>query len=138
MSDQTVAVAVALPVADRRRSADFYLAFLERDPYGTIAEDGLPEPLQFRINADTTILLIPTGGFSWVLRDQRTVGAPTVVRAALTWVLDDEKSVRRAAARAEAAGAETVVSPATQPWQVFAGVIADPDGHLWVLQDRAM
>lgn len=136
MPDETIAV--ALPVADRRRAADFYRAFLQSDPYGAIADDGLPEPLQFRVNAGTTILLIPAGGFNWVLQDHRTVGAATVVRTALTWILDDEDSVERAAARAEAAGAETVVPPTTQPWQVFAGVIADPDGHLWVLQDRAM
>ncbi len=132
MSGQTVAI--ALPVADRHRSADFYRAFLERDPYGAIADDGLPEPLQFRINAATSMLLIPTGGFNWVLQDHRTVGAPTVVRTAFTWVLEDTDSVNRAAARAAAAGAETVIPPTTQPWQVFAGVIADPDGHLWVLQ----
>lgn len=136
MSDQTIAV--ALPVEDRRRSADFYRAFLQSEPFGATADDGLPEPLQFRINDDTTILLIPSGGFGWVLRDARTVGAPEVVRAVVTWILGDEDSVRQAAARAEAAGAETVVAATTQPWQVFAGVIADPDGHLWVLQDRAM
>ena len=134
MPDQIIAI--ALPVADRRRSADFYRAFLQSDPFGAIAGDGLPEPLQFRVNADTTILLIPSGGFNWVLQDDRTIGATSVVRTALTWVVGDEDSVRRAVSRAEAVGAETVVPPATQPWQVFAGVVADPDGHLWVVQDR--
>ena len=136
MPDQMLAV--GLPVADRRRAADFYRAFLQSDPFGAIADDGLPEPLQFRVNADTTILLIPSTGFNWVLQNDRTVGAASVVRAALTWVLGDEDSVRQAVSRAEDAGAETVVPPATQPWQVFVGVVSDPDGHLWVLQDRAM
>ena len=61
-------LAVGLPIADRRRAADFYRAFLQSDPFGAIADDGLPEPLQFRVNTDTTILLIPSTGFNWVLQ----------------------------------------------------------------------
>lgn len=131
-------LAVGLPVAERRRSADFYRAFLEREPFGTLAGDGLPEPLQFRVDAGTTILLVPSSGFNWVLQDHRAVGPPSAVRMALTWIVGDESSVRRTVSRAEEAGAETVVPPAAQPWQVFAGVVSDPDGHLWVVQDRAM
>ncbi|MEV7329531.1 VOC family protein [Micromonospora sp. NPDC093244] len=31
-----------------------------------------------------------------------------------------------------AAGAEVVTEPAAQPWG-YAGIFADPDGHLWTV-----
>jgi uncharacterized protein len=39
--------AVALPTADRRVAHDFYRAAFDLQPVGELADDGLPEPLQF-------------------------------------------------------------------------------------------
>jgi uncharacterized protein len=44
-------VVVTLPTADRRRSFDFYRHGLGFEPVGDLADDGVPEPLQFILRA---------------------------------------------------------------------------------------
>lgn len=36
---------------------------------GEPAEDGVPEPLQFAVNDGIRLVLVPTGGFGWVIGD---------------------------------------------------------------------
>ncbi len=43
-------VVIALPVADRRMSYDFYRQALGLEAAGELDESGIPEPLQFTIN----------------------------------------------------------------------------------------
>ena len=61
-------LSLSLPIADRRTSHDFYAA-LGFEAFGEIASDGLPEPLQFAIGDGASLMLIPTGGFGWVIGD---------------------------------------------------------------------
>lgn len=60
-------VVVSLPIEDRRTSFAFYRDGLGFDAVGEPAEDGVPEPLQFAVNDGLRLMLIPTGGFGWVI-----------------------------------------------------------------------
>jgi uncharacterized protein len=120
---------IALPIADRRVSHSFYRDGFGFEAFGEPAEDGVPEPLQFRLGSDVSLMLIPTGGFGWV-----TGGRPTAERGTSECLLSlpaaDAAEVDALVAKAVAAGAEVVMPPAQQPW-AYTGVVADPDGHLW-------
>jgi uncharacterized protein len=123
---------IALPIADRPTSYAFYRDALGLAAFGEPADDGVPEPLQFRLGADVSLMLIPTGGFGWV-----TGGRPTADRGASECLLSlpatDPAEVDAVVAKAVAAGAEVVMAPAQQPWG-YTAVITDPDGHAWQLQ----
>jgi uncharacterized protein len=121
---------IALPTADRRVAHDFYRSAFGFEAFGDeLEEDGLPEPLQFRLGADVSLMLIPTGGFGWV-----TGGRPTAGHGASECLLSlpvaSAAEVDALVAKAVAAGAEVVLPPAEHPWG-YTAAVADPDGHVW-------
>ncbi|MGW6199115.1 VOC family protein [Kribbella sp. NPDC055110] len=123
---------ISLPIEDRRRSYAFYQAALGLTPVGEEwDEDGIPEPLQFQLADDVRMMLIPTGGFGWVLGDQ-----PAAPRGQseciLTVQVDSEEAADELAAKAVAAGAVQVTAPTRKPWTYMA-TFTDPDGHLWMV-----
>jgi predicted lactoylglutathione lyase len=122
-------VVVCLPIADRQRSFAFYRDALGLDPLGEPAEDGVPEPLQFALNAGLRIMLIPTGGFGWVIGD-REVTQPGHSECILSLGAETATHVDDLVKRAVAAGADIVTDPGQQPWG-YTGTFTDPDGHLW-------
>jgi predicted lactoylglutathione lyase len=128
----TVPVVVSLPIADRPTSFRFYRDGLGLEPWGEPAEDGVPEPLQFDLAAGVRLMLIPSGGFGWVVADH-AVAAPGTSECMLTLTPDTREQVDAVIVRAEQAGA-SVVSPAgDKPWG-YSGTFADPDGHLWMVR----
>ncbi|UGT64963.1 VOC family protein [Nocardia asteroides] len=122
---------IALPTADRRRAVAFHRAALALEPFGELADDGVPEPLRYRLDARTTLVLIPTGGFGWVLGDRATAD-PGTSECLLALTLPTEAEVVATLDRARAAGATVITEPAAQPWG-FTATFADPDGHVWQL-----
>ena len=69
---------ISLATADRRRSLVFYRDGLGLEPFGPLADDGVPEPLQLRLASSVSLMLIPTGGFGWVAgKDPWRHQAPT-------------------------------------------------------------
>ncbi|HEX8803281.1 MAG TPA: VOC family protein [Acidimicrobiales bacterium] len=130
-------VAVSLPIADRTRSHRFYRDGLGLEPLGPPAEDGVPEPLQFALGDGTRLVLVPTGGFGWVVGDGGDVAGPGTVECVLTLGAATDAEVDEAVERARAAGARVVTSPGVQPWG-YAGTFADPDGHLWMVTSQAL
>jgi len=120
-------VVVSLPIADRRTSSAFYSAVLGLDPFGDPADDGVPEPLQFALNDGLHLMLVPKGGFGWVIGD-RSAAKHGQIESVLSLSGDVDALI----ARARAAGAEIVTEPAQQPWG-YTGTFADPDGHLWMV-----
>jgi hypothetical protein len=62
---------VSLPIADRRSSCAFYQDVLGLPPTGAPADDGVPEPLQFVLHDGARLMLVPRGGFGWVIGDHR-------------------------------------------------------------------
>ncbi|GAA4006080.1 VOC family protein [Allokutzneria multivorans] len=121
---------VSLPIQDRARSHRFYRA-LGLTAVGPLAEDGLPEPLQFDLAEAARLMLVPQDGFRWVLggRPLAPEGSTECLlnlSAISTEALDD--LIRRA----REAGATVIVEPAQQPWG-YSAVFTDPDGHAWMV-----
>jgi predicted lactoylglutathione lyase len=124
-------VVVSLPIADRRTSFEFYGRALGLEAIGQLADDGVPEPLQFALNDGLRLMLVPTGGFGWVTGG-RDVAQHEQSECLLSLPRDANADVDALVERACAAGAELLTEPGEQPWG-YAGVFADPDGHLWMV-----
>lgn len=120
---------IAIPIADRRASLDFYRAALGLEPFGPLGPDGIPEPLQFALAADVSLMCIPTGGFGWVVGEGRTA-EPGRSECLLSVSAGSDADVDALVERARAAGARVVAEPGPRPWG-YAGAFEDPDGHLW-------
>lgn len=125
-------IIVSLPIADRPISSKFYRTFLGQDPEGEPQDDGEPEPLQFVLSHSTRLMLIPTGGFGWVVGDGQQLAGPGQVEVLLSRAAADEEEVRTWSRAAASAGGRIAVEPDRQPWG-YTAVVADPDGHLWQL-----
>jgi predicted lactoylglutathione lyase len=128
-------VVVSLPIGDRQRSFAFYRDGLGLEAIGELAEDGVPEPLQFALNDSVRLMLVPTGGFGWVIGD-REVARRGHTECVLALAQADEAGVTELFERAGAAGAESINEPGQQPWG-YSAVFADPDGHLWMVTAEA-
>jgi uncharacterized protein len=124
-------VVVSLPIADRRRSFDFYRQVLGVEPVGEPADDGVPEPLQFPLNDGVRLMLIPRGGFGWVI-SPRPVAEEGSSECLISLLADDEAGVNAFARRAADAGATIVSPPGAQAWG-YTTTFTDPDGHLWMI-----
>jgi catechol 2,3-dioxygenase-like lactoylglutathione lyase family enzyme len=123
---------ISLATADRARSLIFYRDGLGLDAFGPIADDGVPEPLQLRLAPEVSLMLIPTGGFGWVVGEDRVAG-PGTNECVLSVYVPDEDAVRARYVAALAAGGSSVYQPSQQTWGAFAAQVADPDGHLWMI-----
>jgi uncharacterized protein len=122
---------ISLPIADRQTSFTFYRAALGLEPIGELAEDGVPEPLQFELTGGVHLMLVPTGGFGWVIGDH-AVAASGTSECVLGIAVSNDRDVDALIERAAKAGATVVVDPGQQPWG-YVGTFADPDGHLWMV-----
>jgi uncharacterized protein len=119
---------VCLPTRNRQAAHAFYTA-LGFKAVGELADDGLPEPLQFEISDGLRAMLIPTRGFGWVIGDRKR--SPRNTHECLVVIgLATNAAVDKLMRRARGAGAKIVVEAGDQQWG-YAGTFADPDGHLW-------
>lgn len=120
---------VALPTADRQVAYAFYKDGLGFESIGELADDGVPEPLQFVLNEGARLMFIPTGGFGWVTGDHETA-PPGSSEVLLSRGVAGPAEVDATVERARAAGARIVSEPQQQPWG-YTATFADPDHHLW-------
>lgn len=126
---------LCLPIADRAVSHTFYTA-LGFAAVGEPGDDGLPEPLQLEVSDGLRVMLIPTGGFGWVIGG-RDCPARGVHECMVVIGMPSQAEVDDLMRRAEDTGAEIVYAAGNQSWgpgdhiDAYAGVFADPDGHLW-------
>ena len=127
----TPPVLVCLPTADRSTAFAFYRDGLGLTAFGPVADDGVPEPLQFVVNDGLHLMFIPTGGFDWVSGDHH-VAPPGTSECLISLTFATTAEVDDAFERAVAAGASVVQAPTQQPWGYLA-TIGDPDTHLWQL-----
>ncbi|MFG1626834.1 VOC family protein [Kribbella sp. NPDC049227] len=129
MQVEPTIVTIALPIADRRRSYEFYRSGLGFTTPGEPDRDGVPEPLRLTLGDHVRVMLIPKVGFGWVLsgRKQATAGRSECV---VSLSLPTRADVDDLLARAERAGAEIVRPSGEQDWG-YDGAFADPDGHVW-------
>jgi uncharacterized protein len=128
-------IIISLPIVDRRTSFDFYRDCLGSDPIGDPAEDGLPEPLQFALNEGTRLMLVPTGGFGWVIGDHE-VAPRGQSECVLGLAAETNGEVDQLIERARRAGATIVTAPQQHPWG-YSGAFADPDGHVWMMTSES-
>jgi predicted lactoylglutathione lyase len=124
-------VVVSLPVADRRTSFEFYRRGLGLEAIGEPAEDGVPEPLQFKLSEGTRLMLVPTGGFGWVIGSHQ-VAQRGHSECFISLSAGTPGAVDTLVSQARQAGADVVTEPAQQPWG-YAGAFCDPDGHIWIV-----
>ena len=122
-------VVACLPVDDRPTASRFYRGFLGTTPIGEPQEDGEPEPLQFEVNAGLRLMLVPRGGFGWVV-GEADVASRGTVEVLLSREMSHDAAVHAITDAAVAAGGQVAVAPGQQPWG-YVAVVADPDGHLW-------
>ena len=127
---------ISLPTSDRRRAYDFYRIAFDLEPVGQLADDGVPEPLVFELNATTRLMFVPTGGFGWVIGDN-VVATPGTSECVLAFSAESEHAVNVIVERARATGATVAAEPAPQPWG-YATTFGDPDGHLWMVTAAAI
>jgi predicted lactoylglutathione lyase len=125
---------ISLPVADRVRSRDFYRDGLGLDPIGPLADDGVPEPLQFMLDDGVALMLVPTDGFGFVIG--RNVADEGVSECLLSASFGNRAEVDEAVERAVNAGAHLVTPPGDQPWG-YCAMFTDPDGHAWMYETNA-
>jgi uncharacterized protein len=124
-------IVISLPIADRRASHRFYREGLGFDALGEPAEDGVPEPLQFALNDGVRLMLVPTGGFGWVIGEHE-VAPRGQSECVLSIGARTDADVNEVVERARRAGATVLAEPDRHPWG-YAGTFADPDGHIWVV-----
>ena len=115
-------VVVSLPIADRRVSHAFYRETLGLDAFGAPADDGVPEPLQFQLNDGVRLMLVPTGGFGWVIGG-RDVAAADHSECLVSFGAASDAEVDAVVDRAAQAGGEVVTPAGPQPWG-YAGAFA--------------
>lgn len=127
LSQTHVMKSIALPIADRKRSYRFYRA-LGMDTPGTMADDGVPEPLVVDVQG-FAVILVPTDGFRYVLNGRPT-SPPTASECILSLELTDRSDVEAWHREAVAAGATSISAPEPRPWG-YTAVVVDPDGHAW-------
>ncbi|GAA4927872.1 hypothetical protein EV188_10616 [Actinomycetospora succinea] len=124
--------AVALPVADRRIAHDFYRAAFGLETVGELGDDGLPEPLQFVLAPGVVLVLVPRGGFGWVAAGNDVVEAGRS-ECILSLLVPTAEDVDRVTEQARRTGASVKVEPGDPGWG-HQSTLADPDGHLWMIQ----
>jgi uncharacterized protein len=124
-------VVVSLPITDRQRSFMFYRDGLGFDPVGEAAEDGIPEPLQFVVNDGLCLMLVPRGGFGWVIGEHE-VAQRGHSECVVSLGVSTQTEVSELIKRARQIGGDVVTEPGQQPWG-YAGAFTDPDGHIWMV-----
>ena len=129
MSYEKMAVTIALPIADRKRSYAFYQAGLGFAVPGEPDDDGVPEPLRLTLGDSVRVMLIPKVGFGWVLGERKRAKAGQS-ECILSLNLPTSADVDDLLARAATAGAVIIREPGEQQWG-YDGAFADPDGHVW-------
>jgi predicted lactoylglutathione lyase len=130
-----VAFTVALPIDDRRVAHDFYrdgLGLTLVD--GPIADDGLPEPLIFALGGEGVLVLVPRDGFGFVSADHEVAGRGHS-ECILGVTAGTPAEVDALTDRVRAAGHTVKIEPGDPGWG-YQSTVADPDGHLWMLQVR--
>lgn len=127
----TAPVVLSLPISDRITAFAFYRRVLAFAAVGDVADDGVPEPLQFVVNEGMRLMLVPRGGFGWVVGDNEVASAGSN-ECVIGLGVETAADVDRLIERASGAGGSVVTAPGVKPWG-YTGTFADPDGHLWMI-----
>ncbi len=119
---------ITLPTDDRRRAMDFYRTVFNVELIGDPDSDGIPEPLQFRLDG-MLLTLIPTGGLAWVL-GERDLAPSDMNECVFGHIVDTSAEVDQIVRRICDAGGAVLTEAAVEDWG-YTVLCADPDGHAW-------
>lgn len=120
---------VCLPIKSRLVSHAFYTALGFAAVGDELEADGLPEPLQFEVSVGLRVMLIPSGGFGWVIGDRKRAARGTH-ECLIVVGLATNAAVDKLMRLARDAGAEIVLEAGKKQWG-YVGAFTDPDGHMW-------
>jgi uncharacterized protein len=121
---------VSVSTKDLRRAFEFYRDGLGLELATKAAEGAMPEPVEFLLDANTHLMLVPTGGFKWVL-GEREIAPANTSECVLGLSLSSDAEVDQLVERVCKAGAEVNTAPAQKNWG-YCATIRDPDGHVWL------
>ena len=126
-------VTVALPTGDLRQAFLFYRDGIGLD-LAAPPEKGsdMPEPVTFVLHGRTTLMLIPTGGFSWVSQGN-AVAERGVSECIVNVGVRSREEVDELVKKAEDAGGEVSGPPKEWVWG-YSGAFKDLDGHVWMVR----
>jgi Transposase len=117
---------------DRHPSFAFYRDGLGLEALGPLADDGFPEPSQFRPGLSVSLMLIPTGGFGWVAGECRV--APSGANECVLCVYaPDETPCGIATSPPSPLAAPASTSPYSSHGTRSQPRSTTPDGHLWMI-----
>lgn len=91
----------------------------------------MPEPVTFVLHDRTSLMLIPTGGFSWVSQGN-AVAQREVSECIVNVGVETREEVDELVKKAEEAGAEVSGQPKEEVWG-YSGAFKDLDGHVWMV-----
>jgi len=124
-------VTVSIPTTDLRRAFAFYKQGLGLKLAADVAEGEMPEPVQFKLDERTNLMLVPTGGFKWVLGKDLKVAPAGASECVIGLSFETEAEVNDLVERVREAGAEINSPPAKMSWG-YSATIRDLDGHVWM------
>ncbi|MDR5701187.1 VOC family protein [Agromyces aerolatus] len=122
-------ITISLPIADRRRAMHFYRTAFDFEPVGAPEEDGIPEPLTFRLDDRTLLALIPAAGLAGAI-GRRPLAPSGVSECLLGVTLTSDAEVDRLVERIADSGGSILSAAAREDWG-YTALCADPDGHAW-------
>ena len=126
-------VSVALPTGDLRRAFLFYRDGIDLD-LAAAPEEGsdMPEPVTFVLHGRTSLMLIPTVGFSWVSQGN-AVAEKGVSECIVNVGVQSREEVDELVKKAGDAGGEVSGPPKEEIWG-YSGAFKDLDGHVWMVE----
>jgi uncharacterized glyoxalase superfamily protein PhnB len=127
---------ISIPTRDLKRAFEFYRKGFGLALATDVPEGEMPEPVEFRLDAQTHLMIVPTGGFRMVLGPKQPVAVEGASEVVIGLSVEKNADLDAVVARATAAGATINVPPSQTPWG-YSVSLRDPDGHIWmVVADR--
>ncbi len=127
----TSPILISVPTKDLKRAYSFYKDGLGLSLSFPKSDGSMPEPVQFDLTTGARLMVVPTGGFSWVLSGN-AVAAENVSECVIGVTASSNGEVDALIAKAKAAGGRIASAPEQKPWG-YSASFADLDGHLWLV-----
>ena len=125
-------ITISLATHDLRRAFDFYRKGFGLSLAADVPEGEMPEPVEFALDEKTTLMVVPTGGFKFVLGKRSVVASPDMSECILGLSFATKADLDAQVERARAAGATVESKASDLPWG-YSTNLRDPDGHVWML-----
>jgi predicted lactoylglutathione lyase len=131
-------VIISLPTKDLRRAFEFYRGAVGLRLTARTEGDRMPEPVEFLLDGNTRLMLVPADGFQWVI-GENSVAENGVSETVLGVGVRTKAEVDELFEKVCAAGAGVTTAPGQKPWG-YSASFRDLDGHVWMIvaEDAAL